>query len=123
MAKNLLHWADYLVFIITLVFSLGVGVFFAITNKGTNNDYLMGSRQLKMAPVAISVFMSLTSSILILGLSAEMYMYGSQLWMEWIPTAVAYAVSAYLFTPMIYRLRLTSLYTVSIIISVIIDLT
>ena len=59
------HWSDYIVFFITLSVSLGIGVYFAVAggrNKSTE-EYLVGDRQMKLLPVAVSMLVSFVSSI------------------------------------------------------------
>ena len=63
--------------------------------------------------MALSTFMSVISGILVLGTTAEMYLYGTQLWMDSVGRAFTYALSAHLFVPMMFHLKLTSVFTVS----------
>ena len=69
-------------------------------------------RNLSVLPVALSTFMSVISGILVLGTTAEMYLYGTQLWMDSVGRAFTYAISAHLFVPMMFKLKLTSVFTV-----------
>lgn len=48
--------------------------------------------------------------ILVLGTSAEMYIYGTQLWLDPVARGFMYAISARLFVPMMHRLKLTSVF-------------
>ena len=49
-AKNF-HWLDYVVFVLTIVVSLGIGVYFALSGdrQKTTGEYLTGNRQLKVS--------------------------------------------------------------------------
>ena len=58
---------DYCVFGGTLLMSLMIGVFYAFRGKHTNEEMLLGNRQLRVLPVAISVMVSFLSAIMILG--------------------------------------------------------
>ena len=113
--RKSLHAADYVVFVLLLVFSLGIGVYYAVRGEGQNstNEYLMGRRRLQLIPVSISMFMSYISAILILGNAAEMYKYGAQYFLAVWGGVFATFVSSYLFIPMIYRLKLVSSFQVS----------
>lgn len=57
------HWLDYVVFGLTLMIALGVGVYHSLAGGGqkTTSQYLMGNRQLSPFPVALSIFMSVIS--------------------------------------------------------------
>ena len=58
---------DYCVFGGTLLMSLMIGVFYAFRGKHTNEEMLLGNRQLRVLPVSISVMVSFLSAILIIG--------------------------------------------------------
>ena len=66
---NGFEWYDYLIFALLLVASLSTGVYQAFTGgkQRTTSEYLMGDRKLLMIPVAVSMFMTRVSSIMILG--------------------------------------------------------
>ena len=64
------HIADYVVFVVVLVISLGIGVFFSFRQKSTS-EYFMGGRQLKLFPVTISIAATITSAHSLLGTPAE----------------------------------------------------
>ena len=54
---------DYVLFFSMLLISLAIGVFQAFTGgrQKTTAEYLMGNRQLKLAPVALSICVSMIS--------------------------------------------------------------
>ncbi len=60
---NRFHIVDYVVFVALLLISLGIGVFQAFTGgkQRTTFEYLMGNRQLKLAPVALSICVTMIS--------------------------------------------------------------
>ena len=82
-------------------------------DETTSCNVVFYVRNLSVAPVALSTFMSVISGILVLGTTAEMYLYGTQLWMDSVARSFTYAISAYLFVPMMYQLKLTSVFTVN----------
>ena len=51
------HWSDYLVFTISLMISLAIGVYYAVSSRksSTTEGYLMGNRQMHMIPVTLSL--------------------------------------------------------------------
>lgn len=109
------QWYDYVIFALTLVVSLGIGLYFALAGSGqkTTKQYLMGNRNLGVVPVALSMFMSYVSAILILGNTAEIYEYGPMQWLACIGSSLAYFTSAFLFVPLFFPLKITSSFQVT----------
>lgn len=48
---------DYIVFVFMLSISAGIGVYFGFfsKSKNTTDEYLMGSKKMKIVPIAISL--------------------------------------------------------------------
>lgn len=48
---------DYIVFVLMLCISAGIGVYFGFfsKSKNTTDEYLMGSKQMKTIPIAVSL--------------------------------------------------------------------
>jgi sodium-dependent multivitamin transporter 6 len=66
--KNYLTVFDYAVVAGTLLFSLLIGVFYAVRGKKSNNEELLaGGRNMGAIPVAASILVSYLSAITILG--------------------------------------------------------
>lgn len=63
-------------------------------------------------PVAFSLMASFMSSITLLGVSSENYLYGTQFIMINLAYIVGTPIAAYLYLPVFYRLRNTSVYQV-----------
>ncbi|XP_052220142.1 sodium-coupled monocarboxylate transporter 1-like isoform X1 [Dreissena polymorpha] len=103
---------DWVLFALMLGISAVIGIFYAVKeflNKNSNNaDYLMGGRNMQLVPVAISILVSFMSAILILGTPAEMYTAGTLYFMYLIGMILAIILSALIFVPLLYPLRLTS---------------
>ena len=59
------HIVDYIIFFAFLAVSMGIGVYFAITGRRrqTTEEFLTGSRKLKVIPVTLSLLVSFVSSI------------------------------------------------------------
>ena len=108
---------DYVIFIAVLGISSAVGLYFAFTGgrQKTTSEYLLGDRKLHVLPVSMSMFMSFFSAIYILGRNAEVYKYGTQVWLGSLGSAVGYGISAVIFVPLFYPLKLTSIFQVSLI--------
>ena len=85
-SANLLHWADYVVFVTFLLVSISIGVYFALSGgrQRTTGEFLVADRQLHVLPTMLSLLVSYQSAIAILGAPAEMFTKGSMqmLWMN-----------------------------------------
>lgn len=106
--------ADFIVFALTLLASMGIGIFYSRAGgaQQNNNEYLMAGRSMSSIPVAISVLASFVSSIAILGNPAEVYTYGFQYWIQSFTNLISVPMMALVFLPVYYNLRLTSSYEV-----------
>lgn len=103
--------ADYLVFMASLSISLGIGFYhwFRSRGKGTE-DFLMGGGHMSPIPVSLSFMAGSISAISILGNSAEMYYYGTQLWTNNIGVIFGTIVVIPLIIPVIHPLKLVTIY-------------
>ncbi|BFZ08568.1 hypothetical protein BsWGS_11607 [Bradybaena similaris] len=107
-----LQIVDYVVIALTLLISLGIGVVFAVIDFRNDNrlEYLLGGRRMLMLPVAFSIFATYTSGIALVGLVTDIYMTGVMAAAICVGIALAYCLAAYTVVPLLYPLRLTSLY-------------
>jgi len=107
------HWADYLVFAVFLLISLGIGVYYGLfagkKKEASTDEFLMG-RGMSIAPVALAILSSFLSAILILGTPAEVYTRGAMYYIYVIGMMGAIAMATVLFVPLLYPLKLTSSY-------------
>ncbi|XP_026465203.1 sodium-coupled monocarboxylate transporter 1-like [Ctenocephalides felis] len=104
--------ADYSIFCLMLSLSLSIGVYFGFFGKGADStdEYLLGGRQMKTIPIAISLVASQLSGISIMSLPAEMYAYGSQFAIL-LPVMILVTVAVvYIFIPVFYSLNLANAY-------------
>lgn len=101
---------DYVLFVLTLVISAGIGVFYAIVDrkKNTPKDFLLGGRNMSVFPVALSLMVTFMSALTLLGNPAEIYNYHTMFW--WLCGAflIAMTFAATIFIPFFYRLGVTS---------------
>ena len=106
--------ADYAVFGVTIFISIGIGIYYALSGdrQRTTSEYLVGGRAMKFLPVAISLMVSFESSIMMLGLPAEMYVYGVQWWLSCLGYLVSQMLSIIIMVPLLHPLRITSAYEV-----------
>lgn len=110
--------ADYILFSVFLLISVGIGVYHALTGgrQRTIKEYMVGDRQMKTLPVAISMFASIVSGVLVLGHPAEIYTRGSQYVVRALGHMAAGLVVGPLFVPLFFRLKITSAFEVRTII-------
>ncbi|KAH8382222.1 hypothetical protein KR009_002452 [Drosophila setifemur] len=124
---------DYLVFVAMLAICAVIGIYFGFIEKKQKKkklagkdkageagleerrgsealDYLVGGRQMKVFPVALSLVASFVSGISLLGTSTEIYVYGTQYAFILVTLAISGAISWYIFLPVFCNLQLTSTY-------------
>jgi len=111
-----LEWPDYVVLAVFLAISLGIGFYHSLTGgrQRTTEEFIMANRRLGILPTSLSLFVSFTSAISMLGLTAEMYMYGIQS-LLWIPVAyiLSFLLTERFIIPWLYPLKLVSINDVS----------
>ncbi|CAG5126216.1 unnamed protein product [Candidula unifasciata] len=95
-----LQLTDYIVLAVVLLVSLGIGVL----------EYLLGGRRMFMIPVALSIFATFTSGISLLGIPMDFYLYGEMSSLVSIGMAMGCIYALLLLVPLMYPLRLLSLY-------------
>ena len=78
------------------------------------SEFLVGNREMSLLPVTASILMSFVSALLVLGNTAEMYLHGGQFFLQVIGVSLAYLVTAYIVVPIIYPLKITSLFQVNL---------
>lgn len=112
---NKLQWPDYLIFVLTLVVSLGIGIYTAFSGGGqkTTSEYLMGNRNMRVVPVSLSMFMSFVSAILVLGNTGEMYQRGTMYWLQCVANSISYVTIGMVFVPLFFPLNVTSSFEVN----------
>ncbi len=110
-----LQWYDYFLFAITLLLCLGIGIYFASVGRGqrTPEEYLHGERKLLPVPVGASIALSSTSAIVVIGGSAEIYEHGAQRFVDTLGLMLGMLFAYLLYIPMFYKLKITSLFEVS----------
>ncbi|KAH8249282.1 hypothetical protein KR032_008049, partial [Drosophila birchii] len=123
---------DYVVFLGTTILSIGIGVYYGWIKKSKRNtetcpssvptgvkskrdlgsekmnEYLMGSRNMKVLPVAMSLIASYISGVSILGTPSEIYNYGTQYCLIVIPIIVQGFIVSYIYLPVFSTLQVGS---------------
>lgn len=96
------------VLILELVLSLGVGIYYGVRQK-TSEEYIRGGRKMSLLPVCMSMAVTFTSAISIQGLPAEVYVYGIEICFYSF-AFLAGILIIFTFLPIFYELKLTSVY-------------
>lgn len=119
--SHLFHIADYALFGATIAISLFIGVYYALSGgrQRTTSEYLVGGRKMQYLPVAISLLVSFESSIMMLGMPAEMYVYGVQMCISYWGGLLANVMSVFIMVPLLHPLQITSAYEVIFICSLV----
>ncbi|XP_060561770.1 sodium-coupled monocarboxylate transporter 1-like isoform X1 [Ruditapes philippinarum] len=112
MAKEFNTW-DWVVFGALLGISALIGVYYAVKshyNKTADStgEFLMGGRKIPLLPASVSILVSFMSAITILGAPAEMYTAGTMYFLYLLGLILACVISATIFVPLFYPLKLTS---------------
>lgn len=106
---------DYVVFILMLLVSVSIGVYHAIKarRQQSNQQFLLGGREMRALPVAMSLTASFMSAVTVIGTPSEVYRYGAIFLVFCISYTIVAIASAEIFLPIFYRLNITSTYEVS----------
>ena len=123
---------DYLVLASVLLISASIGVYYRFSggrqkstkvfqhykphfqskNMSHFQEYLLADRNMSFIPVAFSLMASFMSSVTLLGVSAENYIYGTQFVIINISYIIGTPLAAYFFLPVFYQLQNASVYMV-----------
>ncbi|KAF6203176.1 hypothetical protein GE061_003593 [Apolygus lucorum] len=105
-------WAEYVSFVLTMTISAAVGVYFGFIKGGQNtiSGYLLGSKEISLIPMSISLITAYFSAITILGVPAEVYTYGVTFSSAVLSLISIGFVSSYIVIPVFHKLQLVSAY-------------
>ncbi|CAN7992673.1 unnamed protein product [Ixodes hexagonus] len=110
---------EYAVFGILMFGNLGLGLYYAFFNRAANmttDEMFLGSRTLRVVPLAISSFASLASATGIVGFIGHFYAYGFHF--AWVAVAgvIVLPTSVYVIIPVLFKLKITSIFQVSAVV-------
>lgn len=109
---------DIVLLTISLLVSASIGAYYGWKGiRSTPLEYLLGGRSMKPLPLALSMMVGTISAITISANAGEMYAYGTQFWIMDFGIAVGLILVAKIFIPIMYPLRMVSLYEVSVLFS------
>ena len=106
---------DFAVFGIMLFLSTAIGIYHALTEgkQRTTKEFLFANRGMMAIPVASSLIASFMSAITILGVPAEIYIYGTQYWLIIASYVILFPSVALVFVPVFRSVNISSSYEVS----------
>lgn len=103
---------DYAILAVVLIISIAIGVYYRFVDNKQHNTtaYFLADRSMGVTPVAFSLMASFMSAVTILGVSMEIYQYGTMFVIINISYVLSTPVAAYLILPVFYRLKTASVY-------------
>ena len=106
-----------MIFILMLVISAGIGIFYAWKDKKnqTTTNFLLGGRKMALLPVTLSLMATFLSAILVLGVPTEIFYNGTMYWLIAFSNIITFPVAAHAFLPVFHNLGLTSAYEVNVL--------
>ncbi|KAK3732250.1 hypothetical protein RRG08_030593 [Elysia crispata] len=105
-------YLDYNFFVFTLFVSTFIGFYQAWRSRSNVglDEYFLASRSMSAFPVSLSLMASFSSSLLIMGTSAEVYVFSTIYFWMGATYIVGTLIAAYTFIPIFYNLKITSVY-------------
>ncbi|XP_063863929.1 sodium-coupled monocarboxylate transporter 1-like [Scylla paramamosain] len=102
---------DYMLFVLMLVVSLGIGIVSAFKNRHnvSTQEYLVGNRKMSPVAVGLSLLGGWVSAVSILGNATEVYFYGTQLVTSLLGCIPASILVVTVILPLLYELRIISI--------------
>ncbi|XP_011687448.1 PREDICTED: putative sodium-dependent multivitamin transporter [Wasmannia auropunctata] len=107
-----LGWIDYLVIAVMLCISTGIGIYYRFSGgrQKTVEEYFIANRSMSIVPVAIAMVATFLSAVTMLGVSAEIYTYGTQFVVISLSHLLGILIICYGFLPVFFKLQATSVY-------------
>ncbi|XP_077991446.1 sodium-dependent multivitamin transporter-like [Glandiceps talaboti] len=103
---------DYIVFSGLLIVSVLIGIYHSISKGGqrSTSTFLVADRSMTFLPIAMSILVSFTTPITILGFPAEVFIFGLQYSVSMFSKVWSYPLIAYFCIPVFHGLKFTSAY-------------
>ena len=104
------HAVDYVVCGIVIATSIAIGLYHAFSDgqQNTTSEYHLGNRRLDLIPVILSLYITNQSPIAIVGVPAEVYLYGMQVNLVGLGFVFAYLIASRIVVPLLYPMQITS---------------
>lgn len=103
---------EYAVFGFMLAISMLIGIYYGCYKKNQNSisEYLLGGKSMTVIPVTLSLFASHISGIAIIGVPAEVYVYGTQFLAVCFCSMIVVAFVTLFYIPVFHPLQLNSFF-------------
>lgn len=88
------------------------------TNDADTESLFLGGRQLSLFPILSSVMASFLSAVSLMGTCSEAYFYGIQFILMIVAYVIGFSLTAEVYMPVFYKLRVTSAHEVSFVFKV-----
>ena len=108
--SGVFHLANYIIFALFLLITAGIGLYYACSGgrQCTTSEFLMGNRRLQMLPVAVSIFVSYASGVIVIGHPAEIYIRATLFTMRALGHVLGCLLSSSFIVPLFFRLGVTA---------------
>ncbi|XP_039252044.2 sodium-dependent multivitamin transporter-like [Styela clava] len=114
MEESKIHFSvwDYVVFALSLILSLAIGLRYAFTGgkQMTTSEFLMADRKMRYGPVALSLMVTFISAVSVLGVPAEIFVNGTDYCYLAVSYFLCFPIVCHIFIPVFYKLKITSVY-------------
>ncbi|XP_061739340.1 sodium/iodide cotransporter isoform X2 [Nerophis ophidion] len=103
--------ADYVVFAAMPMISMAIGLYQALKKQpdsANTDDFFTGGRSLPAVPVGLSLCASFMSAVQVLGVPSEAFRFGFKFLYMCLGQSINSLLTAYLFLPVFFRLRIKS---------------
>ncbi|GFY70809.1 sodium-coupled monocarboxylate transporter 2, partial [Trichonephila inaurata madagascariensis] len=109
--KLILSAVDYVFLTAMLLVSAGIGLYFQMTSKKkTSEEFLLAGKNMSVLPVAFSLMATFMSSTTIMGIPAEMYLYGTNMTFMNLGFIIGPIITSYLFLPIYFANDVSTAY-------------
>ncbi|GBN09692.1 Sodium-coupled monocarboxylate transporter 2 [Araneus ventricosus] len=103
---------DYLIIVLTLLISTAIGIRFKSSSHemGKMREYFMAGKNMSLLPVIMSATATMVSSLTMIGIPAENYKYGIQIWTFSLGMSLGMVLAAYIFLPVYFQCGVCTVY-------------
>ncbi|XP_022915693.2 sodium-coupled monocarboxylate transporter 2-like [Onthophagus taurus] len=107
----LFSWLDYTLFILMLLISTIIGIYYGFFQKQTSaKEYLLGGKNMNVWPISLSLVSSCVSGVPLLTFPTEIYSFGISTALVTFEMAIIFGSTYFIFLPVFYQLQVTSMY-------------